>query len=216
MTSSLQPDASRDAQREQVIAQLQQVIQRVPEQSEFTNTRRYQLLGPLFTLISLGMLAWGIQQGKTGMLLCGLFLSALFALVTWQHRHAGQHAFMRLTRRQLFVDSLSAPVNLTDVVDVHVKDEGLLTLQQLTLRPGSPLPTHRPVSPVLGTQAMALKRPDPHIRIQSTGLITGGPNPPIHALHALYGADGRARQSTPTQTKEQMQATQPPREHTTQ
>ncbi|BAQ74376.1 MULTISPECIES: hypothetical protein [Pseudomonas] len=188
MTSSLQPDASRDAQREQVITQLQQVIQRVPEQSEFTNTRRYQVLGPLFTLISLAMLAWGIHQGKTGMLLCGLFLTALFALVTWQHRHAGQHAFMRLTRRQLFVDSLSAPVNLTDVVDVHVKDEGLLTLQQLTLRPGCPLPTHRPVRQVFGNQAMAFHSPEPHIRIHSAGLMSAGRKLAIDDIAALLDA----------------------------
>ncbi|SDI08991.1 hypothetical protein SAMN05216588_11162 [Pseudomonas flavescens] len=167
-------EQSREAQRDRVIAELQQVIERVPEQSEFTNTRRYQVLGPILTLISLALLAFGIVQGKTGLLICGAFMSLLFALVTWQHRNAGQQPFMRLTRRQLFVDSLSAPVELADVVDIYVKDEGLLTLQKLTLSPTAALPTHRAVRQVFGNQAMAFKKPEPHIRIHSAGLMSGG------------------------------------------
>ncbi|QXI31554.1 hypothetical protein [Pseudomonas vanderleydeniana] len=176
------------AQRERTMAELRQVIEQVPEQSEFTNTTRYKLLGPLFTVIALGMLAMGIHQGKTGLMVCGGFLALLFVLVTWQHRHAGQHAFMRLTRSQLFVDTLSAPVALADVVDIFVKDEGLVTLQKLTLRPGSPLPTHRAVRQLFGNQAMALKSPQPHIRIHSAGLMSHGRKLDCDEIAALLNA----------------------------
>ncbi|KPA88133.1 hypothetical protein PF66_05365 [Pseudomonas asplenii] len=198
MTNPQQPDLSASlggeydrfsaAQREQTIAELKQVIERVPEQSEFTNTGRYKLLGPLFTVIALGMLALGVHHGKTGLMVCGGFLALLFLLVTWQHRNAGQHAFMRLTRRQLFVDTLSAPVNLADVVDIFVKDEGLVTLQKLTLRPGSPLPTHRAVRQLFGNQAMALKKPEPHIRIHSAGLMSNGRKLDCDEIDALLNA----------------------------
>lgn len=173
-TLSTEYQQSRQGQRDSVIAELKQVIERMPEQTEFTNTRRYQIFGPVLVLISLGILAAGVSMGKTGLMVCGGFMVLLFALVTWQHRNAGKHPFMRLTRRQLFVDSLSAPVELTDVVDLYVKDEGLLTLQHLTLKPGANLPAHRSVKQVFGNQAMALAKPEPHIRIHSAGLMTAG------------------------------------------
>ncbi|WP_026145240.1 hypothetical protein [Pseudomonas asplenii] len=198
MTTPQQPELSASlggeydrfsaAQREQTIAELKQLIERVPEQSEFTNSGRYKVLGPLFTVIALGMLALGIYHGKTSVAVCGGFLALLFLLVTWQHRNAGQHAFMRLTRRQLFVDTLSAPVNLADVVDIFVKDEGLVTLQKLTLRPGSPLPTHRAVRQLFGNQALALKSPQPHIRINSAGLMSNGRKLDCDEIDALLNA----------------------------
>lgn len=179
---------SREGQRDRVIAELRQVIERVPEQSEFTNSRRYQVLGPLATLVSLGLLVGAIHMGKTGMILAAAFMTLVFALVTWQHRNAGQRPFMRLTRRQLFVDSLSAPVDLVDVVDIHVKDEGLLTAQKLTLRPDATLPTHRAVRVIFGNQAMALKVPQPNITIHSAGLMRGGSKLSCDEIAALLNA----------------------------
>lgn len=38
-------EQSRAAQRDRVIAELKQVIERVPPQSEFTNSRRYKVWG---------------------------------------------------------------------------------------------------------------------------------------------------------------------------
>lgn len=196
MTDAQHPDSAlppmaehpQAAQRQRVIAELQQVIERVPEQSEFTNTRRYQVFGPLLTLASLGALALGLHQGKTGLLLCGLFLTLLFAVVSWQHRNAGQQVFMRLTRRQLFAEPLSAPVNLTDVVDIQVKDELLQTLQQLTLRADAPLPSHRPVRQLFGNQAVALRDPQPQIRIHSAGLMRAGQKLSVDDISALLDA----------------------------
>lgn len=190
LSESLSADysESREAQHERVISELRQVIERVPEQSEFTNTRRYMVFGPLLTLVSLGVLWWGIHGDRTGLIVCGVFLSLLFAVVTWQHRNAGKHVFMRLTRRQLFVDSLSAPVNLVDIVDIYVKDEGMVTLQKLTLTPDAVLPTHRPVRVFFGNQAMALKKPEPHIRILSAGLMCGGKKLSCDDIAALLDA----------------------------
>ncbi|WP_234407504.1 hypothetical protein [Pseudomonas bohemica] len=190
LSESLSADysESREAQHDRVINELRQVIERVPEQSEFTNTRRYKVFGPLVTLASLGVLAWGMHAGDTGLIVSGAFLTLVFAVVTWQHRNAGQHSFMRLTRRQLFVDSLSSPVNLVDIVDIYVKDEGLLTLQKLTLHPDAVLPTHRPVRQFFGNQAMALNTPEPHIRIHSAGLMCGGKKLSCDDIGALLNA----------------------------
>ncbi|PNV95497.1 hypothetical protein C1633_24950, partial [Pseudomonas protegens] len=55
-------------------------------------------------------------------------------------------------------------------------------------RPGSPRPTHRPVRQVFGNQAMALKSPEPHIRIHSAGLMSGGRKLAIDDIAALLDA----------------------------
>ncbi|CRM99106.1 MULTISPECIES: hypothetical protein [Pseudomonas] len=165
---------SRDAQRERAMAELEQVIQRVPEQTEFTNSGRYKVRGPLFLLIALGLLGYALNRGATGLTVCAAVMAVLFVLITWQHRNAGQHAFMRLTRRQLFVDTLSAPLNLVDIVDVCAGEEGWLTVQKLMLRPDAPLPVHRSARQLFGNQALALKKPQPQIRIQSAGLMHEG------------------------------------------
>jgi len=167
-------DQSRDAQRERILGELDEVIARVPEQTEFTNSRRFKVWGPVLTLFSLGLCVAGLYQGSTGLTVCGAVMVLVFALMTWQHREAGQHVFMRLTRRQLIVDSLSAPVELADIMAIQVKDEGLVTQQKLMLTPTATLPTHRARLQLFGNQAMALKKPQPHICIHSAGLMTGG------------------------------------------
>lgn len=165
---------SRDAQRERAVVELEQVIQCVPEQTEFTNSRRYKVRGPLFLLISLALLGFALHRGSTGLGVCAAVMAVVFVLLTWQHRNAGQHAFMRLTRRQLFVDTLSAPVDLVDIVDVSISEEGWLTVQKLILRADAPLPVHRSARQLFGNQALALKKPQPQIRIQSAGLMQDG------------------------------------------
>ena len=165
---------SRETQRQRAIAELEQMAQRVPEQSEFTNSRRYKVRGPVLLLIALGLLAGGIHTGSIGLTVCAALMALLFALMTWQHRNAGREAFMRLTRSQLFTDTLSAPVNLVDIVDLSVSEEGWLTVQKLILRADATLPTHRAVRQVFGNQALALNKPQPHIRINSAGLMSDG------------------------------------------
>lgn len=178
----------RGAQRDAVIAELTGVIERVPEQMEFTNTKRYWVLGPVLILGALGILWSGFSFGKTGLIICGGFMTLFFLLLTWQHRNAGREVFMRLTRRELHHTALSGPIDLTEVVDVFVKDEGLVTLQKLTLSETASLPTHRPVSVLFGNQAMVLKKPQPHVRINSAGVATGGSKLDIDDLHALLTA----------------------------
>ncbi|MBA1195083.1 hypothetical protein G7007_19870 [Pseudomonas entomophila] len=189
---------AREAQRGQVVADLREVIERVPEQSEFTNSRRYKVIGPIFLVIALGMMAGGLAQGSTKLTILGGILALVFALVTWQHRHSGQQTFMRLTRRELFVDTLSAPLALTDIVDVEVKDEGLLTLQKLIVRPDCTLPTHRAARMLFGNQAVALNKPVPHIRILSAGVMCNGRKLSIEeiaeTLHAYWQAACAQRQ----------------------
>lgn len=168
-------DQSRTAQREHVIAELRQVIERVPEQSEFTNSRRYRVWGPVLLVGALILFGIGISMQRTGPIAATAFIVLIAAAVTWQHRNAGTQVFMRLTRRQLFVDTLDAPVDLAQVQDISVKDEGLVMVQTLEMSSDAVLPTHRVVKlQFFGNQAMVLKKPRPQVRIMSAGLAQNG------------------------------------------
>lgn len=168
-------DQSRTAQREHVIAELRQVIERVPEQSEFTNSRRYRVWGPVLLVGALILFGIGISMQRTGPIVATAFIVLIAAAVTWQHRNAGTQVFMRLTRRQLFVDTLDAPVDLAQVQDISVKDEGLVMVQTLEMSSDALLPTHRVVKlQFFGNQAMVLKKPRPQVRIMSAGLAQNG------------------------------------------
>ncbi|MBF8694441.1 hypothetical protein ACSFEV_11530 [Pseudomonas fulva] len=168
-------DQSRTGQREHVIAELRQVIERVPEQSEFTNSRRYRVWGPVLLVGALILFGIGISMQRTGPIVATAFIVLIAAAVTWQHRNAGTQVFMRLTRRQLFVDTLDAPVDLAQVQDISVKDEGLVMVQTLEMSSDAVLPTHRVVKlQFFGNQAMVLKKPRPQIRIMSAGLAQNG------------------------------------------
>ncbi|WP_046617111.1 hypothetical protein [Pseudomonas putida] len=183
-------EQSRAAQRDRVIVELKQVIERVPEQSEFTNSRRYRVWGPVLLLGSLIITAVTFNPERLGAVAAGVFITLIAAAVTWQHRNAGTQVFMRLTRRQLFVDTLDAPVDLAEVEDVSVKDEGLVMVQTLEMSSEAVLPKHHVVKlQFFGNQAMVLKKPRPQIRIMSAGLASNGRklgNEEVLALLAAY------------------------------
>lgn len=183
-------EQSRAAQRDRVIAELKQVIERVPEQSEFTNSRRYRVWGPILLLGSLIITAVTFNPERLGAVAAGVFITLIAAAVTWQHRNAGTQVFMRLTRRQLFVDTLDAPVELAEVEDVSVKDEGLVMVQTLEMSSEAVLPKHHVVKlQFFGNQAMVLKKLRPQIRIMSAGLASNGRklgNEEVLALLAAY------------------------------
>lgn len=165
---------SREAQQQQAIAQLKEVIERVPEQSVFTIGKRLKVFAPVALLVSLALFGTAINSGKTAFIVLTVVMIGIFILLTWLHRTAGTETFMRLTRRQLIVETLSAPVDLLDINDVMVKDEGLLTVQKFTLRPDAPLPKHPAGMQVYGKLAMAFAKPTPHIRLATAGLMLNG------------------------------------------
>ncbi|WP_207937860.1 hypothetical protein [Pseudomonas sp. 51_B] len=168
-------DQTRAAERERVIAELKKVIERVPEQSEFTNSRRYKIWGPILLVGALILLAVTFNSQRMGAVIFVLFIVCVAAALTWQHRNAGTQVFMRLTRRELYVDTLDAPVDMAEVEDIAVKDEGLVMVQTLELSSEAALPKHRVVKlQFFGNQAMALKKPRPQIRIMSAGLACNG------------------------------------------
>lgn len=183
-------EQSRAAQRDRVIAELKQVIERVPEQSEFTNSRRYRVWGPILLLGSLILTAICFNLERMGAVAACAFTVFIAAAVTWQHRNAGTQVFMRLTRRQLFVDTLDAPVDMAEVEDVSVKDEGLVTVQTLEMSSEAVLPKHHVVKlQFFGNQAMVLKKPRPQVRIMSAGLASNGrklDNEEVLAVLAAY------------------------------
>lgn len=162
------------AKTAEVIAHLERVIANVPPATEFTNTRKYVVLGPLLSIVPFIMTGMWFSQGKPGVGVVGLLLGLFGLFLGYQHRNSGKTPFMRLTRTQLWADSLSAPVELADVIDFSVKADMLQTTQTLHLRPETPLPTHRAVRQVFASQAMAFKGKDPRITIMSAGLQSDG------------------------------------------
>ncbi|CEI21021.1 hypothetical protein PAMH19_5753 [Pseudomonas aeruginosa] len=162
------------AKTAEVIAHLERVIANVPPATEFTNTRKYVVLGPLLSIVPFIMTGMWFSQGKAGVRVVGLLLGLFGLFLGYQHRNSGKTPFMRLTRTQLWADSLSAPVELADVIDFSVKADMLQTTQTLHLRPETPLPTHRAVRQVFASQAMAFKGKDPRITIMSAGLQSDG------------------------------------------
>lgn len=178
-----------------VLSELRRVVERVPATREFTNCRRYQRYGSLFALVAACLLGWGIHVGSSGLFVCAALMTAGFAVMTWQHRNAGTQPFMRLTRSQLAVDSLSAPIDLLDVIGIEVKDEGFIMQQQLILRADANLPSHRATLQLFGNQAMALQKPRPHIRILSTGLMYEGRKLQCDDVYVLLEAHCQAAQA---------------------
>ncbi|WP_028696693.1 hypothetical protein [Pseudomonas cremoricolorata] len=168
-------DPARALQRERMISELRQTIERVPEQSEFTNTKVYKIWGPVAVVGLLGLLALSISLGKLGMIAASAFLLLGALWISWEHRNAGQ-PFMRLTRRQLFVDTLDQPLELADVEDIDVQKEAMAMLAQtLTLVETATLPTHRVLHMrPFASQAEVSKDPAPQVRIVSAGLACAG------------------------------------------
>lgn len=177
------------AKTAEVIAHLERVIANVPPATEFTNTRKYVVLGPLLSIVPFIMTGMWFSQGKPGVGVVGLLLGLFGLFLGYQHRNSGKTPFMRLTRTQLWADSLSAPVELADVIDFSVKADMLQTTQTLHLRPETPLPTHRAVRQVFASQAMAFKartRASPSCR------------PACRAMARSWTATTWRRSSTPT------------------
>lgn len=179
----------RDAQRERLMADLKQVVERVPEQTEFTNSRVYKVWGPV---VILGLLALLLVTRSMDLpvLLINVALLLATIWVTWCHRKAGTQVFMRLTRRQLFADTLSGPVDLTQVEHIMVEKEAMMMLSQtLEMHSGAPLPTHRVLHmQPFASQALAEHDPVPQIRIVSAGIAVGGRALGSDEVAALLGA----------------------------
>lgn len=161
------------AKTAEVIAHLERVIANVPPATEFTNTRKYVVLGPLLSIVPFIMTGMWFSQGKPGSA-SSACCSACSGCSSATSIATPARPFMRLTRTQLWADSLSAPVELADVIDFSVKADMLQTTQTLHLRPETPLPTHRAVRQVFASQAMAFKGKDPRITIMSAGLQSDG------------------------------------------
>ncbi|WP_232108610.1 hypothetical protein [Pseudomonas juntendi] len=74
-------EQARAAQRERVVAELKQVIERVPEQSEFTNSRRYKVWGPILLVGALILLVTTFNPQRLGAVALVLFVVCMAAAV---------------------------------------------------------------------------------------------------------------------------------------
>lgn len=147
------------------------------EKTEFTNTRRGLYLGLFVVLIVSAIIFYVMSTGESGfvkMILLGLGL--LVGMMTvYTHRKANNDVFMTLTRTQLMVKNLSAPVDLVNVIALSVKDEGLATNIILTFADDVLLPTAKRIKGIFASQAIVLKkRTKPQIMIASAGIKVNG------------------------------------------
>lgn len=195
---SAEYDRSRAAQRDRVISELKQVVERVPEQIEFTHSRRFKIWGPIMVIGSLVLMAMTFNVQRIGAVALTGFMVLMSVGVAWQHRNAGTQVFMRLTRRLLFVDTLDAPVDMAYVEDIAVKDEGLMMVQTLEMSSDAELPKHRAVKwQFFCNQAVVMQKPRLHIRITSAGLARDGRKlspEEVLALLAAYRDAAHAQQ----------------------
>lgn len=177
------------AQRQHVITELQQVVERVPEETQFTNSTVYKIWGPVAVVGLLALLGITLLMGRLDLIACCAFLLLGAVWVTWQHRHAGRHVFMRLTRRQLFVDTLDGPVDLAKVEHFEVDKEAMGMLKQtLHLSDADGLPTHRVVKMQPFCNQALVDANQGQVRILSAGLARGGRKLSADEVAALLGA----------------------------
>jgi hypothetical protein len=186
---SPQPDPAHAAQRQHAITELQQVVERVPEETLFTNSTVYKIWGPVAVVGLLVLLGITLLMGRLDLIACCAFLLLGAVWVTWQHRHAGRHVFMRLTRRQLFVDTLDGPVDLAKVEHFEVDKEAMGMLKQtLHLSDADGLPTHRVVKMQPFCNQALVDANQGQVRILSAGLARGGRKLSADEVAALLGA----------------------------
>lgn len=186
---SPQPDPAHAAQRQHVITELQQVVERVPEETPFTNSTVYKIWGPVAVVGLLALLGITLLMGRLDLIACCAFLLLGAVWVTWQHRHAGRHVFMRLTRRQLFVDTLDGPVDLAKVEHFEVDKEAMGMLKQtLHLSDADGLPTHHVVKMQPFCNQALVDANQGQVRILSAGLARGGRKLSADEVAALLGA----------------------------
>lgn len=164
---------ARETQRHDVIGELNKVVARAPEVTEFTNTRKQLLMGSSTAIVCLVLALTPVvgQDLKTKLFM--VFLAIIGGVMAYQHRNAGKTPFMRLTRTQLWVDTLLAPVPLTDITGFSIKQPGQF-VQDLYLRPDAPRPTHRVLVQIFGNQATVVEHKGPRIHITSAGLKANG------------------------------------------
>ena len=78
------------AKTAEVIAHLERVIANVPPATEFTNTRKYVVLGPLLSIVPFIMTGMWFSQGKPGVGVVGLLLGLFGLFLGYQHRNSGK------------------------------------------------------------------------------------------------------------------------------
>ena len=115
LAQSLSEDFAHRSKADQAeaIRELKQIIANAPERSEFSDTKKFVYTMPLSGAVLLVLAiyimrtttspSWGVLAGMLGL--------ALFSMVlAYQHRNDGATPHMVLTRTELQVSNLSAPL----------------------------------------------------------------------------------------------------------
>ena len=159
---------------ESEIADVCAFIGSVREELEFTTGRNIRIWAPVMGLFMMALAVMMLFKGEDlGPALFATVIGLILIATGWSHRNAGRDVFMRLSRKQLWVHNLSAPVNLLDVTEVSVKDDWIMTVK-LGLREGAPVPTHKARMAFLPAQAMVEKFRGTRIGIRSPGMMVDG------------------------------------------
>lgn len=166
----------QQARQDEVRLELHQIVDEVPEKTTFTTSRKFLYATPLLAIVCWLLAALFFSPGRQNEATVGwclLMAGLLFCLIAWQHRHAGKAPFVSLTRREIWIDNFSAPVDLSRVTDLSFAG-GMMTFMTLHLQPGTLLPRVSKRWQVFASHGVVKRGKKPHISFVCPGLLRDG------------------------------------------
>jgi hypothetical protein len=191
MSQSRSPDASLNlaqslsedfahrskAEQAEAIRELKQIIANAPERSEFSDTKKFFYLSPLCGAVPL-VLAIYMMRTQTppswGMIAFLLGLALFAVVLAYQHRNDGATPHMVLTRTELQVNNLSAPLPLVEVTGLEIVEPSQ-TWINFHVGENTRLPTATRVRGLLVSQAVVYPKSNPRrIAVGMVGIKVNG------------------------------------------
>jgi hypothetical protein len=179
LAQSLSEDFAHRSKAEQAeaIRELKQIIANAPERSEFSDTKKFFYRGPVFCVAPLALAIYMMktQTSPSWGMIAFLLALALFGLVlAYQHRNDGATPHMVLTRTELQVTNLSAPLSLVEVDGLEIAEPSQ-TWINFHVGENSPLPTATRLRGLLVSQAVVYpKGKKRRIAVSMAGIKVNG------------------------------------------
>ncbi|KFA91466.1 hypothetical protein [Archangium violaceum] len=179
LAQSLSEDFAHRSKADQAeaIRELKQIIASAPERSEFSDTKKFVYTMPLSGAVLLVLAiyimrtqtspSWGVIAGMLGLVLFSLVLA-------YQHRNDGATPHMVLTRTELQVSNLSAPLPLVEVTGLEIVEPSQ-TWINFHVGENTRLPTAKKVRGLLMSQAVVFPKSKPRrIAVSMVGIKVNG------------------------------------------
>ncbi|ATB42885.1 hypothetical protein CYFUS_008364 [Cystobacter fuscus] len=178
LAQSLSEDFAHSSKAEQAkaIHELEQIIANAPERSEFRDTKKFFYRFPLFSVAPLALAIYMMKQPSPSWGGIAVLLAlGLFGLVlAYQHRNDGASPHMVLTRTELRVTNLSAPLPLVEVTGVEIVEPSQ-TWINFQVGQDTRLPTASKVRGMLMSQALVVaKGKNRRVGVSMVGIKVNG------------------------------------------